>query len=311
MIKVWEKYLDCVVPLNEITQLLIYTDQHREWLANPLADLGMKLGWKVQLAFTDDFEFDDFDDIIQSFPILLSNTLIISIFSLNNPNLLELGNIFTYYKALSNYKGYSIICSHNLPDAYFFNFLTNDVFKSMDLKEKKIEKYRKGSWIRALSPEGTDLSFKITSDFRSPNFYYNNENKNISFPGTELKAMIEPKSVKGKIVVYGSISPFFDREGELLDYFGKVSNKHKFEINIENGNITSAIDESNILSTRFNRILKENDLKISHCILGFGHDDYEPPGIVFVDKNMQGTFLIALTEPLLSLIIYNITLTEN
>ncbi|MCE7736141.1 MAG: hypothetical protein GPJ54_14765 [Candidatus Heimdallarchaeota archaeon] len=311
--KVWESYLDRIIPIQTINKLLVYTDLNREWIANPLVDLGMDLDWKVSMAFTDDFEEGDMNDIKTSLLSLAQDTLIISLISFSNPNLDKLNSIFPYNGKISGIAGICIIFSPELPDSFILDFLRTDNYEVIERLEKMLIKASVNRTMEIKSFWGTNLQFVSNDICEIPNIIYDGENSPISFPGMVVKVDVVPGTFIGDMVVYGLILPYYDSENNIVDHYGNVAENARFKLSFLNGRITGMemIDEckDEFIYKRFKKLIGKlvNDNLNLQVSFGIGHCFHKPPGIAIVDRNLQKSFEIKLNDEV-TIILYDIEL---
>ncbi len=257
--------------------MLLYTDKYREWIANPLIDGLMDMDVKLSVAFTENFENDDIDDVIRSLQFLNENTLIISLLSILNQNISRLSKILSFDNTFFQYSGLSINISPQLIDTHFYEFINFDpdiaVFRRNRIN--KIENLR----IQC----GEHILDVIIEDFEVT------ESGHLLLPDTKL--LFESIDLNGEFLVNGSISPYI-RNGETLDYFGPVSDE--FVIVIEDSYCAEFICDTT--SSSLERLEKIEDLDIIAISIGIGHNRYHPPGIPLIDQYLGGSVSLHLSN---------------
>ncbi|MCE7737653.1 MAG: hypothetical protein GPJ54_22370 [Candidatus Heimdallarchaeota archaeon] len=312
MSNAWKRYFDRVIPIKSINKLLVYTDCNREWIANPLIDLAIDMGWKVSMAFTDDFEEEDMNDISSSLLSISSDTLIISIISPTNPNLNKLNTIFPYYGSLLGFTGISIVVSPELPDSFILDFLRFDPHVVEDRLQKLLTIGSANKNIHVKSIWGSNFQFQSNGVSEDLNSIDDGETNSIAFPGMEVFIEVLPNSLFGEMIVYGFILPFHDQENNLIDHYGLVSENARFKISLQNGIITNiamlAGCNDDFIYKRFKLLLgdfeKSLKLKVS---FGIGHSYHKPPGIAIVDRNINKSFSMTINDQI-NIILYDVDL---
>lgn len=310
---VWKTYLERVIPIMSIDKLLVYTDADRGWIANPLIDYAMDIGCNVSMAFTDDFEEEDLNDVSISLPSFSSDTLIISIISSSNPNLNTLNAIFPNDGMLLGFAGISIVFSPELPDSFILDFLRFDSYVAVDRLEKILTLAPAGRTMHVLSNWGSNFQYISNGVFEAPNIIYDDKNRSLALPGMEVTIDVVLGSFFGEMVVYGLILPSHDLGNNFIDHYGIVSEDARFKISIQNGVITGVEMlhgcKDEFIFSRFKQLLGEfGEESLNFKVtVGLGHNFHQPPGIAIVDRNMHKSISITMNDQV-TIILYDVDL---
>ncbi|MHA2171613.1 MAG: hypothetical protein ACXAB7_17125 [Candidatus Kariarchaeaceae archaeon] len=242
----WNSYLDQCFPIDEISEVVIYTDSMRYWLAKGLADAATVNNWKVSVSVLNETTEEDMTDIAQSLSFLRSSTLLVGIFSDQNPTVDLINQVFNPLQSPSQFNGFILISLQSFPDQYFPHFLAADYNSIINDQEYYLSQLRKGSKVVIKSNRGTDLQFVLSSNAAMFSNRVSQQSRHILFPATEIITEIIPSSVEGTLVVDGVIGRYYE-DLELIDPFGKVFDP--IYIEIEDGSI-SKIEGDDWLANR-------------------------------------------------------------
>lgn len=290
MKEIWSNYLDQLLLLEDLHQLIVYTDKDQFWLADPLLDLGEQMGLHPKVSLIEELSEEEIIEIRQSFSLLSTQTLLVGIFSDRNPNIEGINQIFHPFNSPLGYSGYSILTQFQFPISYFYHFMNQSIGDMRDREEESknilLQKYITGE-----SKRGSYMELVVDNFVTYP--YNFSNNRHVLFPSGEIVAEVE--SIDGTIVVDRTIGPYFSR-GELLDPFGRSDG---IELLIEDSHIVE-IKGNDPLINRLEQIDDISEIKIN--TISFGIYDYlRDTGLLDVDRLSSKTCTLSNPSEFLEL----------
>jgi hypothetical protein len=273
MKEIWSDYLDQLLVLEDLHQLIVYTDKDRFWLADPLLDLGEQVGLHPKVSLIEELSEEEIIEIRQSFSLLSDKTLLVGIFSDRNPNIEGINQIFHPFNSALGYPGYSILTQFQFPNPYFYHFMSQSIGNMSD-REEELRNVLIHKYITGESKTGSYMEMAVGNFVTYP--YNFSNNRHVLFPSGEIVAEVE--SIDGTIVVDRTIGPYVSR-GELIDPFGKSEH---IEVLIEDSYIVE-IKGNEALVDRLEQI--DNIKEIQIDTISFGVYDYlRDTGLIDVDR---------------------------
>lgn len=299
MYSAWLKFLTNQFELNDITQVLVYTDQDQFWLLQGFYDVFKQNNIPISTQFLDELSNEDGYDIQTSFEAISETTLIMAIFSSSNPSLSKINSVFPPLRQFVNYSGYSIVTIQEFQRQYFTDFLDMDFTTALDKKNRYCSEFGSNHNYQLVSQD-LELQFELESKFFAFPFHTSIQ-RHVLFPATELIAEINPKTLNGKFTANGTIGPFYSGE-HLQDPFGRIRTPITFTL--DEGIIVDIQGKDRLVS-RLNNIIEliENP-EFTKIGMGIG-PTIDLTGNIAVDKMINNTYNLSLGNRQLDILLYD------